>query len=302
MLFCILNFLCYTLHTVLGLQKYDTDVAWWNFNVLSNYASRFYSMTIGTIREFQQTLYENAASESRNLEEAVIRYLAYETEEWKEEQKRREEEKVQKQKEEAKKEKEKKEEEEKEKKKEEEKEKEKQHQQEEEKKQQDKSRHDKDNNDKKKGSQRGHSRALLDLALSSSTSSSPVVDHDASKVIDVITSFTVSIGTKTSNSWRDFLPVIMTTFRDGYVISGQTDVHVTPTSFFYPQWWLELTGYYDNAPNINGIMFSTYPNRAVRSESFLMSLLATIAFSGTVGFFFAKRKYSQSTKYVATGY
>jgi hypothetical protein len=111
------------------------------------------------------------------------------------------------------------------------------------------------------------------------------------EIISTITRFTVSTGVATSNEWRDFLPKLMTTYRDGYIISGQDEVSVIPTSFFYPEWWLKQVGYYDIPANPNGIMFDANPIM-IHTQSFMVTLFMTVALCGSIGYFMAKRKYS----------
>jgi len=58
----------------------------------------------------------------------------------------------------------------------------------------------------------------------------------------LLTDFTVSHGDHTMHAWRDMLPHIWATYRDGYVFSGFDQPTIAVKQMFYPEWWLELVG------------------------------------------------------------
>jgi dipeptidase len=79
------------------------------------------------------------------------------------------------------------------------------------------------------------------------------------EAIDLITQCTEQSGQMISDEWRDFLPTLFSTYRDGQVfITNATSIH--RKSMFYPSWWLDLTGYWKIAGNQNGIYFEAEPS------------------------------------------
>lgn len=57
------------------MQKFTTTSAWWNFCVVGNYASRFYSFTIQAIRSLQKSLEVELLDAVKKYEEKAARYL-----------------------------------------------------------------------------------------------------------------------------------------------------------------------------------------------------------------------------------
>ena len=78
----------------------------------------------------------------------------------------------------------------------------------------------------------------------------------------LLTKFTVSHGDLTLQTWRDLLPQLWTTYRDGYVFSGFDQSTVSVQRMFYPEWWLSAVGYF-NPMNLNhdngAILFASNP-------------------------------------------
>jgi hypothetical protein len=93
----------------------------------------------------------------------------------------------------------------------------------------------------------------------------PDVDKNAfeKKWIDALTELTLSSGEFVTSTWRDLFPVLMATYRDGYIVKDLDKATANPTAFFYPKFWLKATGYFDNPGNKDltddAIMFSTNP-------------------------------------------
>lgn len=82
------------------------------------------------------------------------------------------------------------------------------------------------------------------------------------KVTALLTDFTVSHGDDTMHAWRNMIPHLWTTYRDGYVFSGFDQTTVSVQRMFYPEWWLQQVGYF-NPMNLNhdkdAILFATDP-------------------------------------------
>ena len=97
-------------------------------------------------------------------------------------------------------------------------------------------------------------------------------------VTALLTDFTVSHGDTTTNAWRDMLPVIWTTYRDGYVFSDFDKPTVSVQRMFYPEWWLEQVGYF-NPMNLNhdtdAILFASDPAAGSSTKSDISSASAS---------------------------
>ena len=133
----------------------------------------------------------------------------------------------------------------------------------------------------------------------------PAVD---SKIVSLLTAFTTSEGEHISNSWRDLFPVLLTTYRDGYVMKNLDQPTIAFDRMFYPRWWLEAVGYFKIAGNRDGILFSDNPSAgsgsgyvsAATLVSSLLScaLLCGLAF-GYVGFRMGKASSAVTALHVA---
>jgi hypothetical protein len=55
-----------------SLQKFDFDVAWWNFCLVHNYAARFYHFTIDKIRATQQEMHRHFLSQLQAVEGPLL--------------------------------------------------------------------------------------------------------------------------------------------------------------------------------------------------------------------------------------
>lgn len=120
-----------------------------------------------------------------------------------------------------------------------------------------------------------------------------------------VTSKVVSLGNYVTDQWRELLPQLITTYRDGYIIGGQTDTYVEIHRLFYPKWWLEKVGYFGNngtkdaLNDPSAIYFA--PNPAAMSSSILvvswvLNTCLTILIAGALGFYMGARyKQQQAT-------
>jgi len=109
-------------------------------------------------------------------------------------------------------------------------------------------------------------------------------------IIDELTDFTHGHSRKLLQMFNDLLPDLMTTFRDGYHVLTE-GVFVTPQRLFYPQWWLESVGFFNNPGVPGGIYFLPSPEKisTFGSSFFIASLFFAVGF-------FAARKYQPSNR------
>jgi dipeptidase len=121
-------------------------------------------------------------------------------------------------------------------------------------------------------------------------------------VIDKLTAFTMEKGEYISTEWKNLFPVMLTTYRDGYIVGGQDQPTVEIKRLFYPRWWLQTVGFFDHPGNKEGILFAPNKNvidfSSMNSSQKVMNNLMTVIISGTIffilGFLFAKKKKSSS--------
>ena len=118
-----------------------------------------------------------------------------------------------------------------------------------------------------------------------------------SEIAQLLTNVSVTSGDVTSQKYKDLFPVLLTTYRDGYVMKNLDQPTISFDRMFYPKWWLDKVGYWDIGPNRDGILFAPPPNTSpMVSYSTYMSSITMTAFIcaavfSAVGFFFAKRFY-----------
>lgn len=133
------------------------------------------------------------------------------------------------------------------------------------------------------------------------------VDSSSSRgqVVQEVTQLTQSLGDYVSATWRDLLPELITTYRDGYIISGQDEVYVSIKKMFYPKWWLERVGYFAHRGNSeadhddpnNWIYFSKGPNSQGSLPAAWISLsLLTVLLAGGLGYFLGQHHASSKNK------
>ena len=109
--------------------------------------------------------------------------------------------------------------------------------------------------------------------------------NDKNSIVSTLTDFTVHCGNTVSEAYKEILPHFFTTFRDGYVISNQDGVSVSIRRMFYPQWWLQLVGFFNIPGNKNGILFTPSP---VDNNMMLMSsvmMMIVVVLFGMIGCF-----------------
>eukprot|EP01036_Dinobryon_divergens_P024922 gene24922-33415_t len=64
------------------------------------------------------------------------------------------------------------------------------------------------------------------------------------KLAALLTESNVVSGELVTSTYRDLLPFLLTSFRDGYHIEHLDQASVKITKLFYPRWWLEKVGYF----------------------------------------------------------
>eukprot|EP01035_Chromulina_nebulosa_P019906 gene19906-25861_t len=81
-------------------------------------------------------------------------------------------------------------------------------------------------------------------------------------VIKALTAVTKEQGHKVVDAWRDFFPVLVTRYHDGYQADNLDQKDIKMRKLFYPLWWLDITGYWNTKPNVglDVIMFHSNSN------------------------------------------
>lgn len=119
-------------------------------------------------------------------------------------------------------------------------------------------------------------------------------------------------------AWKELFPYLLATYRDGFVVSNRdnTTLKLTASKFgdqlsvflsqfhsllcfplvFYPQWWLDAVGYFNNKPNPNpaAILFAPKPEElvsryAVTFPYLIAACLFCASVAGMGGYYAAKR-------------
>ncbi len=75
-------------------------------------------------------------------------------------------------------------------------------------------------------------------------------------IVQRLTEFSNNQANFMSKAWADIFPVILTTYRDGYVIGDLDKPTVSITKMFYPKYWLDAVGYWDIGGNYLYFCFS----------------------------------------------
>jgi dipeptidase len=101
-------------------------------------------------------------------------------------------------------------------------------------------------------------------------------------VVGMLTAFTQAKGEQTVSEWRDLLPKLITQFHDGYHAENLEGAEIRMKKLFYPKWWLDAVGYFENKPNQDpkAIMFSPSPEAVETGSSF--GVVMTVLFMSTL--------------------
>lgn len=81
------------------------------------------------------------------------------------------------------------------------------------------------------------------------------------KIVEMLTQFTYTRGQRTTDTYRDLFPKLMTQFHDGYNALQLDKPDIKVTKMFYPKFWLQATGFFNLGPNdLDGaIMYDSNP-------------------------------------------
>ena len=121
-------------------------------------------------------------------------------------------------------------------------------------------------------------------------------------VNDMLDDFTNAAGDETVATWRDLLPRLITLYHDGYHAEDLTGSAIRMKKLFYPKWWLDAVGYFNNKPQTGPdvIMFQPTPGSSSDS-SFVSTVFATAIFTGIpclfAGFVLARRMQGRRFEY-----
>jgi ElaB/YqjD/DUF883 family membrane-anchored ribosome-binding protein len=109
---------------------------------------------------------------------------------------------------------------------------------------------------------------------------------EIASVIKEITDATVSFGQEVSNTYKDLLGVLITTYRDGYIMTDLDKPTMKIGHMFYPRWWLDAVGYFNVRPNTGGILFhsNAYTTSMVAQPAFSVLHVIGLVALGAVGF------------------
>ena len=115
-------------------------------------------------------------------------------------------------------------------------------------------------------------------------------------IVDLLTFFSIKNGDFVSNSWKDLLPMLITTYRDGMIISNTNMPIFKLQKMFYPRWWLESVGYFNQKGNPKGILFQPNPLSTNYSENNIFYvILFSMFFSGIffyfLGYYLGKKEF-----------
>lgn len=116
-------------------------------------------------------------------------------------------------------------------------------------------------------------------------------------IVELLTNVSVTAGDVTSQKYKDLFPVLLTIYRDGYVMKNLDQPTIAFDRMFYPKWWLDRVGYWDIGPNRDGILFSPSPDTSPTIaysryvSSITVTALVCAALFSALGFLYAKRVY-----------
>eukprot|EP01040_Poterioochromonas_malhamensis_P010775 gene10773-11744_t len=123
---------------------------------------------------------------------------------------------------------------------------------------------------------------------------SPATPKNDKVIVDALTKFTVEKGEYVSNEWKNLFPFLLTSYRDGYHVTGLQNETIAIKRLFYPRWWLETVGFFDHPGNKEGILFSpnTYLNNmssTPMNNQFIIAVISSVIFF-LLGMFYANKR------------
>jgi len=126
------------------------------------------------------------------------------------------------------------------------------------------------------------------------------VSYGNSGVIAVLTAVTNEVAANILLSWRDLLPQLITKYHDGYRAEDLDKGSIHMVKLFYPKYWLDATGYFNNKINTGPdvIMFQPSMNTSNNSLLIFTAILSSII-SLFGGFYIARKFYFNNRFYTA---
>lgn len=124
------------------------------------------------------------------------------------------------------------------------------------------------------------------------------VSYGNSGVIAILTAVTNEVAANILLSWRDLLPKLITKYHDGYRADDLDTGSIRMVKLFYPKYWLDVTGYFNNKINTGPdvIMFQPSINTNDNSLLILTAIISSII-SLFGGFYIAKKFYYNNNKF-----
>jgi hypothetical protein len=98
-------------------------------------------------------------------------------------------------------------------------------------------------------------------------------------IIRIITSFSIKQGLFASYSYQNLFPVLLATYRDGYIVNT-TEATIRLESMFYPKWWLDDVGYFRLIPNQDQQAIIYEPNPLDSDNHMLISYYQLLLIMG----------------------
>jgi len=126
-----------------------------------------------------------------------------------------------------------------------------------------------------------------------------------STVVNMLTAFTHAKGEQTVTAWRELLPKLITQFHDGYHAQNLDGAEINMKKLFYPKWWLDAVGYFENGPNRDpkAIMFA--PNSVASQSSSSAGVVASVLLASTLsviaGFVIGRNMQGKRSEYMVIG-
>jgi hypothetical protein len=106
-------------------------------------------------------------------------------------------------------------------------------------------------------------------------------------------------------AWTQLLPHLITKFHDGYRAENLEGDTISMHKFFYPKWFLDASGFFNNKPNVGPevIMFQPHEDsrihRGFSGAHMILAVLTSAGLFAGIGYTLAKRPSSVGYTYTA---
>jgi len=160
-------------------------------------------------------------------------------------------------------------------------------------------------NNQDKGDADGSSDGDLEKKIVHNTGT-VVTEHGAvASVTHMYTDATAAQTARTMSAFGELFELLLTKYHDGAIATQRDTPNLVMVKMFYPQWWLNATGYYNNKPNFGPgvLMFDTPPGFSSSSMSMVGLVAWTLAVLVT-GMYVGKKFYASqpsNREYVQIG-